>query len=85
MRVWVCASACKRVYIKEVTYHATNIKESGEISAPSTNLGLAFKYIKDMQKEYKEKENEEKEKEGMIKQDEEENLRQRGRRLRANR
>ena len=57
------------VYIKEVTYRATNIKESGEISAPSTNLGLAFKYIKDMQKEYKEKENEEKEKEGMVKQD----------------
>jgi hypothetical protein len=27
---------------------------------PSTNLGLAFKYIKDMQKEYKEKETEEK-------------------------
>ncbi len=51
------------VYIKEITYRATNIKEQGEISAPSTNLGLAFKYIKDMQKEYKEKENEEKEKE----------------------
>ncbi len=30
---------------------------------------MAFKYIKDMQKEYKEKENEEKEKEGMVKQD----------------
>ena len=57
------------VYIKEITYRATNIKESGEISPPSTNLGLAFKYIKDMQKEYKEKENEEKEKEGMVKQD----------------
>jgi nucleosome binding factor SPN SPT16 subunit len=56
-------------YIKEITYRATNIKESGEISPPSTNLGLAFKYIKDMQKEYKEKENEEKEKEGMVKQD----------------
>jgi nucleosome binding factor SPN SPT16 subunit len=57
------------VYIKEITYRATNIKEAGEISAPSTNLGLAFKYIKDMQKEYKEKETEEKEKEGMVKQD----------------
>lgn len=57
------------VYIKEITYRATNIKEAGEISAPSTNLGLAFKYIKDMQKEYKEKEHEEKEKEGMVKQD----------------
>ena len=45
------------------TYRATNIKESGEISPPATNLGLAFKYIKDMQKDYKEKENEEKEKE----------------------
>ncbi len=32
-------------------------------------IGLAFKYIKDMQKEYKEKEAEEKEKEGMVKQD----------------
>ena len=51
------------VYIKEITYRATNLKEAGEISAPSTNLGLAFKYIKDMQKEYKDKENEEKEKE----------------------
>lgn len=57
------------VFIKEITYRATNIKESGEISPPSTNLSLAFKYIKDMQKEYKEKENEEKEKEGMVKQD----------------
>jgi len=27
------------VFIKEVTYRATNIKESGEISPPSTNLG----------------------------------------------
>lgn len=51
------------------TYRATNVKEAGEIQAPSTNLGLAFKYIKDMQKEYKEKEQEEKEKEGMVKQD----------------
>lgn len=51
------------LFVKEITYRATNIKEAGEISAPSTNLGLAFKYIKDMQKEYKEKENEEKEKE----------------------
>lgn len=57
------------VFMKEITYRATNIKESGEISPPSTNLGLAFKYIKDMQKEYKEKENEEKEKEGVVKQD----------------
>lgn len=57
------------VFMKEITYRATNIKESGEISPPSTNLGLAFKYIKDMQKEYKEKEAEEKEKEGMVKQD----------------
>ena len=57
------------VYIKEVTYRASNLKESGEISAPSTNLGLAFKYIKDMQKEFKEKEHEEREKEGMVKQD----------------
>ena len=51
------------VYIKEMTYRATNIKEAGEISPPSTNLSLAYKHIKDMQKEYKEKENEEKEKE----------------------
>ena len=38
------------VYMKEITYRATNIKEPGEISAPSTNLNLAFKFIKDMQK-----------------------------------
>jgi nucleosome binding factor SPN SPT16 subunit len=62
-------SQSQDVYIKEVTYRASNLKESGEISAPSTNLGLAFKYIKDMQKEYKEKEHEEREKEGMVKQD----------------
>ncbi len=62
-------SQSQEVYIKEVTYRASNLKESGEISAPSTNLGLAFKYIKDMQKEYKEKEHEEREKEGMVKQD----------------
>ena len=57
------------VYIKEMTFRASNVKEAGEISAPSVNLGLALKYIKDMQKEYKEKETEEKEKEGMVKQD----------------
>jgi nucleosome binding factor SPN SPT16 subunit len=59
----------QEIYIKELTYRASNLKESGELSAPSTNLGLAFKYIKDMQKEYKEKEHEEREKEGMVKQD----------------
>lgn len=57
------------VFVKEITYRATNNKEPGEISPPSTNLNLAFKYIKEMQKEFKEKEHEEKEKEGMVKQD----------------
>lgn len=59
----------KKKFEKNRTFRATNIKEAGEISPPSTNLGLAFKQIKDMQKEYKDKENEEKEKEGMVKQD----------------
>lgn len=59
----------EEVFIKELTYRASNLKESGELSSPSTNLNLAFKLIKDMQKEYKEKEHEEREKEGMVKQD----------------
>ncbi len=33
------------VFMKEITYRATNIKESGEISPPSTNLGEQTQFV----------------------------------------
>ncbi|XP_015927394.1 FACT complex subunit SPT16 [Parasteatoda tepidariorum] len=56
-------------FLKEVTYRSTNIKEPGELSAPSTNLNTAFRLIKEVQKKYKTREAEEREKEGIVKQD----------------
>merc|ERR1719384_210395 len=56
-------------FLKEVTYRSTNIKEPGEISAPSLNLNTAFKLIKDIQKQYKAREAEEKEKADLVEQD----------------
>ncbi|CAB4067887.1 FACT complex subunit spt16,FACT complex subunit SPT16,FACT complex subunit spt-16 [Lepeophtheirus salmonis] len=49
-------------YLKELTYRSTNVKEPGEISAPSSNLNTAFRLIKEIQKKYKTREAEEKEK-----------------------
>ena len=51
------------------TFRSTNIKEPGELSAPSSNLSTAFRIIKDIQKRYKTRENEEKEKANLIEQD----------------
>ena len=51
------------------TFRSTNIKEPGELSAPSSNLNTAFKLIKDIQKRYKTRENEEKEKANLVEQD----------------
>merc|ERR1712223_904735 len=56
-------------FLKELTYRSTNVKEPGEISAPSSNLNTAFKLIKDIQKKYKTREAEEKEKADLVKQD----------------
>lgn len=56
-------------FLKEITYRSTNLKELGEISAPSANLNTAFRLIKEVQKKYKTREAEEKEKEGIVKQD----------------
>ncbi|KAJ8681349.1 hypothetical protein QAD02_017136 [Eretmocerus hayati] len=56
-------------FIKEVTYRSTNIKEPGEISAPSSNLNTAFRLIKEVQKKFKNREAEEREKEDLVKQD----------------
>ncbi|KAG8190381.1 hypothetical protein JTE90_022025 [Oedothorax gibbosus] len=56
-------------FLKEVTYRSTNLKEPGELSAPSANLGTAFRLIKEVQKKYKTREAEEREKEGIVKQD----------------
>lgn len=56
-------------FLKEITYRSTNLKEPGEISAPSSNLNTAFRLIKEVQKKYKTREAEEKEKEGIVKQD----------------
>ncbi|RWS25593.1 FACT complex subunit spt16-like protein [Leptotrombidium deliense] len=56
-------------FMKEITYRSTNVKEPGEISAPSSNLNTAFRLIKEVQKKFKTREAEEKEKEGIVKQD----------------
>merc|ERR1719348_101576 len=56
-------------FLKEVTYRSTNIKEPGELTAPSTNLNTAFQMIKDLQKKYKMREAEEKEKADLVEQD----------------
>ncbi|RWS01709.1 FACT complex subunit spt16-like protein [Dinothrombium tinctorium] len=56
-------------FLKEITYRSTNVKEPGEISAPSSNLNTAFRLIKEVQKKFKTREAEEKEKEGIVKQD----------------
>jgi len=56
-------------FLKEVTYRSTNIKEPGELTAPSLNLNTAFQMIKDLQKKYKMREAEEKEKADLVEQD----------------
>ena len=56
-------------FLKEVTYRSTNIKELGELTAPSSNLNTAFRLIKDIQKKYKTREAEEKEKANLVEQD----------------
>ena len=56
-------------FVKELTYRSTNVKEPGEISAPSANLNTAFRLIKDIQKSFKTREAEEKEKADLVQQD----------------
>jgi len=56
-------------FLKEVTYRSTNIKEPGELTAPSLNLNTAFRLIKDIQKKYKAREAEDKEKADLVEQD----------------
>lgn len=56
-------------FVKEVTYRSTNVKEAGELSAPSSNLSTAFRLIKEVQKKFKNREAEEREKEDLVKQD----------------
>lgn len=51
------------------TYRSTNTKEPGEINPPSSNLGTAFRLIKDVQKRFRTREAEEREKEDLVKQD----------------
>lgn len=57
------------VFLKEITYRSTNKKEPGEVAAPSSNLNMAFRLIKEVQKKFKTREAEEKEKEDLVKQD----------------
>uniref|UniRef100_F1KW31 FACT complex subunit n=2 Tax=Ascaris suum TaxID=6253 RepID=F1KW31_ASCSU len=56
-------------YVKELTYRSSNIKEPGELNAPSNNLSTAYRLIKEMQKKFRTQEAEEREKEGAVKQD----------------
>ena len=63
---------CKNISwrnVYQVTYRSTNVKEPGELSAPSGNLNTAFRLIKDVQKKFKAREAEEREKEDLVKQD----------------
>jgi len=55
-------------FVKELTYRSTNIKEPGEINAPSANLNAAFKIIKEVQKKYRQREAEEREKADLVSQ-----------------
>ncbi|CAD6184168.1 unnamed protein product [Caenorhabditis auriculariae] len=56
-------------YLKELSYRASNMKEHGEMNAPSFNLNTAIRLIKEIQKRFKTEEAEEREKEGAVKQD----------------
>ncbi|MCP9260749.1 FACT complex subunit SPT16 [Dirofilaria immitis] len=56
-------------YVKELTYRSSNLKEHGEVVAPSSNLSTAYRLIKEMQKKFRTQEAEEREKEGAVKQD----------------
>ncbi|XP_023167184.1 FACT complex subunit spt16 isoform X2 [Drosophila hydei] len=56
-------------FVKEVTYRSSNVKEHGEVAAPSANLNNAFRLIKEVQKRFKTREAEEREKEDLVKQD----------------
>ncbi|XP_013114193.1 FACT complex subunit spt16 isoform X1 [Stomoxys calcitrans] len=56
-------------FVKELTYRSSNIKEHGEVVAPSSNLNNAFRLIKEVQKRFKTREAEEREKEDLVKQD----------------
>jgi len=56
-------------FLKEVSYRSTNIKEPGELTAPSMNLNTAFRLIKEIQKKYKMREAEDKEKADLVEQD----------------
>lgn len=51
------------------TFRATNKKEPGELTAPSSNLNTAFRLIKEVQKKFKTREAEEKVKSDLVKQD----------------
>uniref|UniRef100_A0A5S6QLI1 FACT complex subunit n=1 Tax=Trichuris muris TaxID=70415 RepID=A0A5S6QLI1_TRIMR len=57
------------IYVKEMTFRSTNVKEPGELHPPSLNLIMASTLIKDLQKSYRAKEAEEREKEGIVQQD----------------
>lgn len=58
-----------QMFMKEASFRSSNKKEAGEISAPSSNLVISHRLIKDAQKKYKNREQEEREKEGITKQD----------------
>lgn len=57
------------IFLKEVTFRATNKKEPGELSAPSSNLNTAFRLIKEVQKKFKAREAEDKLRSDLVKQD----------------
>ncbi|CAF1415059.1 unnamed protein product [Didymodactylos carnosus] len=59
----------EHVYIKELTYRASNEKKNDDITAPANNLNHVYKLILDVQKKFKDEESERKQMEGVVKQD----------------
>nr|CAD2182432.1 unnamed protein product [Meloidogyne enterolobii] len=56
-------------YLKELSFKSSNVREPGEVNAPSLNLQNAARMIKELQKRFRTLEAEEREKEGAVKQD----------------
>ena len=56
-------------FLHRSTYRSTNIREAGQVSAPSSNLNTAFRLIKEVQKKFKTREAEEREREDLVRQD----------------
>ncbi|KRX76657.1 FACT complex subunit SPT16 [Trichinella sp. T6] len=57
------------LYVKELTFRSSNLKEPGELDPPSANLREAYFKIKEVQKAFKARETEARDKQGIVQQD----------------